>query len=192
MATSAFGNAIEFMQRLGIFDVVLPFLLVFTMVFAFLEKTKVFGVEKFKTDDGKYHDLPRKNINSIVAFVIAFFVVASTQLVALISEITSKIVLLLVLIFSFMLTVGAMYKEKAGEGFELSKGWKSTFAGIFFVAIAAIFLDALNWLTPIFSFLSGFWDSDVTAAAILMIVLVGFIFFIQKDPKSEKEDKKGD
>ena len=40
---SAFGGALDFMNKVGVFDVVLPFLLVFTLIFAFLEKTKVFG-----------------------------------------------------------------------------------------------------------------------------------------------------
>ena len=35
---SVLGNTIEFFTRFGMFDVVLPFLLVFTIVFAILEK----------------------------------------------------------------------------------------------------------------------------------------------------------
>ena len=45
MAT-AFREIIEFMEKLGVYDIVLPFLLVFVVVFAILEKTKVFGTEK--------------------------------------------------------------------------------------------------------------------------------------------------
>ena len=43
---SVFRGIIEFFEKIGIYDVVLPFLLVFTIVFAILEKTKVFGTLK--------------------------------------------------------------------------------------------------------------------------------------------------
>ncbi|MDP2908831.1 MAG: hypothetical protein Q8N77_03415, partial [Nanoarchaeota archaeon] len=73
MATSPLAGAIEFLNEFGFYDVVLPFLLVFTLVFAILEKTKIFGVEEKK---------PKKNINAMIAFVIALFFVATTELVA--------------------------------------------------------------------------------------------------------------
>ena len=65
--TEALRWVINFFGELGIYDVVLPFLLVFTIVFAILEKTKVFGMEEI---DGKKYT--RKNINAIVAFVVSF------------------------------------------------------------------------------------------------------------------------
>jgi len=45
---SPFRNTLDFFDNIGIFDVVLPFLLVFTIVFALLERTKVFGVEEIE------------------------------------------------------------------------------------------------------------------------------------------------
>ena len=38
---SAFRDVINFFGEIGLYDVVLPFLLVFAIVFAILEKTKV-------------------------------------------------------------------------------------------------------------------------------------------------------
>lgn len=191
MASSAFGSAIEFMHDVGIFDTVLPFLLVFTLVFAFLEKTKVLGTEKWRSEDNKFYDVTRKNMNSMIAFVIAFFVVASSQLVALISELTSKIVLIMVLILMFMMTVGVMYKEDE-KGFELSKGWKNVFTIITFVAVAGIFLDAMRWLDVLFNFFNGFWGSETTASIILIAVIIGFIFWITMDKKPGKAPEKKD
>ena len=46
MATSAFRGVIEFLGDMGVYDVILPFLLVFTIVFAILEKTKILGTAK--------------------------------------------------------------------------------------------------------------------------------------------------
>ena len=58
--SSVFANAIQFLDRLGVYDVLLPFILVFAIVFAILERTKVLGTEKMKDVeiyqkvDGKY------------------------------------------------------------------------------------------------------------------------------------------
>ena len=79
---SAFRGMIGFLNKLGVYDVILPFLLVFTIVFAILEKTKILGIDKI---DGK--ELGKKNINAMVAFVIAFLVIASTRLVAVINQV---------------------------------------------------------------------------------------------------------
>ena len=44
---TAFRQVINVLVDLGVYDVILPFLLVFTIVFAILEKTKVLGLEKY-------------------------------------------------------------------------------------------------------------------------------------------------
>jgi hypothetical protein len=82
MVTTPLGNAINFLKELGFFDVVLPFLLVFTIVFAILEKTRILGT--MKVSDGT--DVANKNLNSVVAFVIGLLVnfSPSTVLVILI------------------------------------------------------------------------------------------------------------
>lgn len=188
------GNAMNFMAELGVFEVVLPFLLVFTMVFAFLEKTKIYGTEQFRSDkDDKIHEVTRKNLNSMTAFVIAFFVVASAQLVSLISEVTANVVLLIVLVFSFTLTVGAFQKQEK-DGFFLNKSWTKIFSVIVFVGIALIFLNALSWLDVIYQFLLSNWSGEIVATILMVAVFGGFIWYITADPNSNKgsSDKKKD
>ena len=48
---SPLESAINFFKEFGLFSVVLPFLLVFTIVFAILEKTKVLGTEGKKDEE---------------------------------------------------------------------------------------------------------------------------------------------
>lgn len=194
MSGTVLGNAMNFMAELGVFEVVLPFLLVFTMVFAFLEKTKIYGTEQFRSDkDDKIHEVTRKNLNSMTAFVIAFFVVASAQLVSLISEVTANVVLLIVLVFSFTLTVGAFQKQEK-DGFFLNKSWTKIFSVIVFVGIALIFLNALSWLDVIYQFLLSNWSGEIVATILMVAVFGGFIWYITADPNSNKgsSDKKKD
>ena len=128
---STFRDAIIFFDKLGIYDVVLPFLLVFAVVFAILDKTKILGTEKI---DGV--DYSRKNINAMVAFVIAFFVVASTKLVETINRALANTVLLLLLIVMFLMLVGAFFKND--EDVFLEGGWRYTFMVIVFISIILI------------------------------------------------------
>ena len=152
MSMSVFGEAIQFLAKLGIYDVVLPFLLVFTIVFAIMEKTKLLGTEKGK-DDKEY---TKKNLNAMVAFVMAFLVVASAQLVAVINKTLSQVFILLLLIICFMMLAGSFHQQTK-EGFFLQKGfYKNIFMVIVFVAIIAIFLNALGWLEIIYEFLRIF------------------------------------
>ncbi len=54
--TSPFETGIQFLDRLGVYEVLLPFLLIFTIVYAILEKSRVFGIEKVGDVD-----MPKKN-----------------------------------------------------------------------------------------------------------------------------------
>ncbi|PIN76156.1 hypothetical protein COV17_03150 [Candidatus Woesearchaeota archaeon CG10_big_fil_rev_8_21_14_0_10_36_11] len=183
---SIFRGVIDFFGKIGIYDVILPFLLVFTIVFAIFEKTKILGVEKI---DGK--EYTKKNINSIVAFIVALLVIASTQLVSVINEVMANVVLLLVLAVCFLLLVGVFFKDNE---FSLEKmpGWTKFFMIMMFVAIIVIFLNALDWLQFVFA-LFVYWDATWAAAIIFVIFMIGFMWFITKDnaPKS-KVDKKNE
>ena len=96
MATP-FRQVLDFFDSIGLFDVVLPFLLVFTIVFAILEKTKVLGQEEI---EGKKYT--KKNLNAIAAFSIAFLVIASSQLVEIITTVSANAVIVLFLSVLFL------------------------------------------------------------------------------------------
>lgn len=174
---SVFQNVLIFFHEIGLYDVVLPFLLVFTLVYALLDKTRVLGIERVGDKE-----FAKRNINSMVAFVIAFFVIASTQLVAMISQIVAHTVMLLLLIFLFMLLVGSMHRDTK-EGFQL-EGWtKSTFYVIMFVGIILIFLNAFGWLQMLWQLMmTGWWTSQLFGVVVLIIILVGVMAFVVWSP----------
>jgi hypothetical protein len=174
MATP-FREIIDFFASIGVFDVVLPFLLIFTIVFALLERTKVFGMEKI---EGK--EYTKKNLNSAAAFVISFLVVASSELVEVITDVSSKFVVLLLLIVLFLLLVGSFYKEEDHSVF-LEGGWRNAFMLIVFVVLIFIFLDALDVLDNVFGFLKGTNQGEIIGSALLLISIVVFIVYVTQD-----------
>src|SRR5574341_1471553 len=138
MAETVLGGVLEFFKELGIYDVVLPFILVFTIMFAILERTKIFGTEGEK----KY---TKKNLNAMVSFVIAFLVVASSKLVEAITKVSSEIIVLLLLVVFFLMMVGSFYtsKEIEEKGVSLEGAWRTGFMIFIAIAILFIFLDAI-------------------------------------------------
>jgi len=172
-----FRNIIDFFGDIGLYDVVLPFLLVFTIVFAILEKTRVFGMDEI---DGKKYT--KKNINAMASFVIAFFVVASSRLVDIITEVSSWTVILLFLSVLFLLLVGSFMKE--GEGVFLEGGWKIFFMVFMFIGIAVIFLNAMGWLEEFWNFLSGGSAGNAVGSIVLLIIIVLFMVYVVKEPGS--------
>lgn len=186
---SEFRGMIEFLDKIGIYDVILPFLLVFTAVFAILEKTKILGMEKV---DGK--EYTRKNQNSMIAFVISFLVVASSEIVRTINEAMANIVLLLLLSITFMMLVGSLHT--GDKEFALDKTWRNVFYGIFFVGIIGIFLHAIRYndqpfLEWAWDYLQNNWGTNWFGSLILISIIIGFMVFITKDPSKKDSGSSG-
>ena len=194
MAATVLGGVLDFFKELGVYDVILPFILVFTLMFAILEKTKLFGIEKVK-------DVPytKKNLNAMVSFVIAFLVVASSKLVEIITAVSSKIIILLMLVVFFLMLIGSFVStkevEEKGVGASIAKGWQITFGIIIFIGIVFIFLDSITtesgetWLEVLIGWLGQFYTNTAVAAIVLIIVVILLVWWIAKEPK-EKETKK--
>jgi len=116
-------------------EVILPFLLVFAVVFAILQKTKILG-------EGK------KQIDAIVSLVVGLIVIAFAQAVNVIVYLVPILAVSVIVLLSFMILYGMVYKE--GE-FEIPKSVKVLAAIVIIVAVL---------------FLTGAWD-----------YLVDFVFF---------------
>ena|SRR3989338_3091139 len=192
MADTLMGNVIVFLDKLGVYDVILPFLLVFTIVYAILDKTKVLGTEKIGGVDW-----PRRNLNSMVAFVMAFLVVASGQLVALINEAMANIVVLMLVSISYMMLIGTLLGTKEIV-LEKNTGLY-VFMYVNLVGVILIFLHAIptgdgsNWLAVILDFFATNWQRDYVGAVLLIIAVVFFMRWIvgtNAPPKEEKKESK--
>lgn len=186
---STFRGVIDFFDNIGLYDVVLPFILVFTIVFAILEKTKVLGTEEIS---GK--EYTRKNLNAMTSFVISFLVIASSKLVEIITQVSSQVVILLMLSVLFLLLVGSFYQE--AEGGYLQGGWKTFFMFIMFIGIVLIFLGAIK-NDEDKSWLDIFWDyvskegqgGNAVGSIILLLLLVLLVVYVVKSPKAEVTKK---
>lgn len=164
-----FGNVnlsdmIKGLESMGFYAVLLPFLLIFTILFAILQKIKLFGTDS-------------KNINIIVAVVIAFFVVRVPSIIATINMFLPKVSMIVLFLLMFLLIIGIF--GASGEG--ISGGW-------FFVAMA-VSMGGLIW--AITSSIPGIslpsWlklTSGDVQILIFVAVLIGGIFLITREKPS--------
>jgi hypothetical protein len=191
--SSAFRNAIDFFVAIGLYDVVLPFLLVFTLMFAFLEKTRVLGYDSVKVD-GEMYRVPKKNLNAMIAFVTGLFVVLSAQLVGIVNQVLAHTVLLLMLSFLFLLVLGSFLKQ-TDDGIAIDpvkqKALYYIMVTISFITIVLIFLNAIrtedgrSWLSIVLNTLRTAGSSDFWMVVILMVIIIGGIAMVISGPKPE-------
>ena len=170
---STLSNAIDFFRAFGFFDIILPFLLVFTIVFAILEKTKILGED-------------RSNLNAMVAFVIGLLFVGAIGLVSIIDQALPNVALFLIVILSFLMLFGAFV---GADGIKFENTWyKGGALFIVFIAVLAIFLDALGWLNWILNYVNSSWDKTVIPTAIFFLIVLGAIWYVIGGGNKKKGD----
>lgn len=138
-------------------EFILPFLLVFTVVFALLDKTKILG-------EGK------RQINAIVALVIGLMVISFSYATGVISELMPFLAVGIVIIFVFMVLWGFVASGK--EGLSLNKGLKITFGILIGIAIIGAVLFATDSWDFVYSNLIKGESASAIWTNVLFIALV--------------------
>jgi len=87
----AYQDVFQALANIGLLDVILPFILVFTITYALLQRTMLLGFEG-KAESPK----PKKAINAMIAFIMGFFAVLATNLLHTLNILLSYMVLLLI------------------------------------------------------------------------------------------------
>jgi len=177
-----FENFIVMLDQWGVTDVLLPFILVFTIVFATLQKTKILG-------DGK------KNYNVVVALVMGLAVVIPHVVgrypfnfdpVNVINTALPQVSIIIVAIIMLLLIIGVFGNEIDFAGTPLS-GWIVILA---FIAVVLIFGSAVGWFTmPLW--LIFLQDPELQALIVMILVFGIIIWFITKEDKKDKDDLRG-
>ena len=172
----------ESLETWGLTDVMLPFLIVFVLVFAVLEKTKILGQEK-------------RNLNTVLSLVMALstiipHVTRSYPLdfdpVIIINRALPSVSILVVAIMMLLLIIGVFAHDKVFLGLTIP-GWIGFFS---VMAIIYIFGSAADWWNHGFgNALEDFFGHDSIAIVIMILVFGVIIAFITGE--SGKDEKIG-
>ncbi len=178
---SALGKAVEFFREFGLFDVLLPFLLVFSIVFAILEKTRVLGEE---------NNMPKRSLNAMVGFVVGMLVIATNKIVNIINTALPNITLLAIFIVMFLMLVGIFY----GDGtFNFANQHSATTMGFMIALLIGVILivlqavkmdDGRSWLGYGWDYLMTNASGSVVGSIIFgIIAIAGVVWLVTSMPK---------
>ena len=177
-----FRTVLYQLESFGLSDVILPFLLIFTVVFAILQKIKPFGEDADR----------QKGYNIIIALVMALSVViphvmgyypADADIVNIINKALPQVSIILVAVLMVILIIG-LFGGKPEWGSSMS-GWVAIAAT---VVILYIFGRAAGWFNYLPNWLSWL-DNPDTQAMVLIIAVFGLvIWFITKEPKKDTDE----
>ncbi len=109
----------------------LPFLLMFFVVFAFLEKTKLLGDDK-------------KQLNALIAFIIGLIFIGFAYPKEIVENIILFLTVAIIIIFVILLLWGFV-STGSKEGFELESWMKYSLWGVISIAV----IIAVLWATGI-------------------------------------------
>ena len=180
MAETVLGNAIDFFKEFGLFDIVLPFLLIFTISFALLEKSRILGVE-----GSGDKATSKKNLNAMVAFVLGLLVVTANKVVNAINTALPNIVFLIIILISFLLLIGTFFKTGELEFFKEYSWTKIIFMIVLLILVILIFLNSIptstgeSWLSYAFNYtLNNFSGAIVTSLIVLVVVIIAILIVV--------------
>ncbi len=150
-------------EQIGLLDVILPFMLVFAIVYGVLAKSKLLGASK--------------NQHLMIAFVLSFFVVAALTLVNIIQTIVQWSALGVIGIV-FVLIIG---KFLGGMGDTTKKEYPKYIALVIIALVAAYALGFKKWIDL------SFIDWVLVPVAIMLAMVFLLIYYVTRtEPKSVK------
>jgi hypothetical protein len=178
-----FADLMNYLDNIGVADVLLPFILIFTLIFAVLQKTKIFGEKS-------------KNFNVIVALVMGLGVVIphvmgryppGADVVEIMNNALPNISVVVVAILMLLIIIGIFGKNLTLGNNPIS-GWIVILAVLsvgYIFGRAAGWFGGPGWL--------GFLDDPETQTMIVIILVFAIIiWFVTKDEETDAQKEKND
>jgi hypothetical protein len=154
---------------------ILPFLLIFTIVFAVLQKAKIFGSNK-------------KQIDAIVALVIGLLAISFRYAVGIIVELVPFLAVSLVIIVILMILLGSFHPE--GE-LKLPSGLRWALIGLSIIALVVAILLITGFWNTAYDYIVVEGGSGLLTNIIFIIIAAAAISAViwgGEKSKSKKED----
>ncbi len=154
-------------------NVILPFILVFTVIFAILDKVEILG--------------KKKDIHAIISLVIALIAIGVPAAIGTLQKFIPIIAVLLVILFAWLLFFGF-----AGKSVEVK--WSSGMKTFFMIVLGVVLLTAIGWA---FGSTTGLLqsiniDQVLSAQITQMVLFVGAIIAVIAIAVSSGEHTKKD
>lgn len=158
-------------------EVILPFLLIFTLVFAILQKTKILG-------DGK------KQIDALVALSVGLIVVSFGAATGIIISLIPFLAIAAVIILIFLLLYGMTFKP--GD-FDAPRGVKITIGVLVAIGVVvAVMVATGSWSYVIDTLNTGGGENGLLNVSNLIFVVILVLVVVMAMVGGDKGEKKKD
>jgi len=162
-----FRSVLQQWQFAGIFDIMLPFLLIFSLVFAILEKSKILG--------------KNKGVYAIISLSIGFFAISNEFVTGFFAILFSNAALGFAVILVLLIFLGFFIGEEGKAGW-LWVGSLFAIIVFFWVLNRSLIDSGLNFIAFDFFYQNPFlWSSLVYGGAILIVIFLVVFMVPQKD-----------
>ena len=155
--------------------IVYPFLLVFTLVFAILQKSKILGEEKSQAD-------------ALIALSIALIVVAFSWSTDIIINLMPFLAVSLVILLVFMLLYGFVASD-SDKGLVLSKGIKRSILGLVIISLVIAVLVVSGQWDFIYRSLFVDYNGNSWLSNIILLLIIGGAVVAVVGPTVKKKSK---
>jgi len=177
-----FQSFVTWLNSMGLLDIILPFLLIFTLIFAVLENTKIFGENK-------------KHIHTILGIIIGLVVVLPHTIggyqtigfdpVTIINGALPAIAVVIVAVIMLLILIGVW-----GGRAKWTAGSLATWIFVLSLIVVIWAFGAAAGRLPGWDWLMANVGEEVVSFAIIVIVFALIIAFITaKDEGKEKASK---
>lgn len=147
-------------------DHILPFLLVFTIIFAVLEKTKILG--------------ERRGVNAIVGMVIGLILISFSSPREIVVKLMPVLAVLVVILLVFMIVYGMAV---GGEVKLNSVGARAVIVILVLIVLAVSLLTITGYMEKLKDFMSGNRGSAILFNLIFIAIIIGAIISVLKEGK---------
>lgn len=160
VAGGTFGNILFYLEQNGVFAYLLPFLMIFAMVFGILNKVKIFGEDT-------------RGINIVLSVSVALMALQLNFVSYFFEQIFPRMGIMLAIIFVVLLVVGMFWKTD-------NKGVKTFMGILMFIGVSVIVFQSFGDSFMLSGYGSSwaitYWLEENMGALIVGILLVGGVF----------------
>ncbi len=151
------GFVLSTWQQLGVFEFILPFMLIFAISFGILTRAKIFGEQKA--------------VNSIIAFALAGLAISFSQVRLFFGSISGNLAMGIVVLLAVLILIGLFVDINDTS----NTGWRNGLAAFGVVVALIVILVALsnNGMVIGYGWWNLYWPHIIVA-----IVVVGSIIAV--------------
>ncbi|MEM1782772.1 MAG: hypothetical protein QW483_02735 [Nanopusillaceae archaeon] len=179
---------ISILERFGFFDIILPFILIYAVIYGILAKTQILG-NPFDQDVAKAKFV--RSLISLISLSIAFLTVGAINIITKLRILIPHIVLYLLSVFLLIISVAAFYLplEKVDES-EYKKYRKSIlFISIVIFSILTLSSLGIVVIESVEEGIVGLIQSEIFVLIVILLIIFLVIYWLTRGEIVEKETK---